>query len=173
MTFLNLRKSITGAALCALLAAPVVAAQTAPQYQALSKDLVTQAEAALAKDAADAQLLFERALVADPANVEALVGLGHAFEEQGKLGRSLKYYRQALEIRPNNVVALESQALAFLKRKLPDRAERNRARIAEICANDCPSLDKVTAAIEAHHAAAEAADAKSKMADATPATEGR
>jgi len=171
MTFVYLRKSIIGAAFCALLAAPVVAAQTAPQYQALSKELVAQADAKLADDAAAAQLLFERALVADPTNVQALVGLGHAFEDQGHVGRGLKYYRQALEIQPNDLAALESQALAFLKRKLPDRTERNRARIAELCGEDCPSLARVTAALEAHNAAAEAADAKTKVADATPQTE--
>ena len=126
-------------------------AQTDNKYKNISRQLVAEASAALASEkATDAQLLFERALVANPANTHALLGLGRSHEAQGRVGRSLKYYRQALEIEPNDQPALEAQALAFLKRDMMDRADANRAKLARLCPNGCTALDSVETALEAY-----------------------
>ncbi|WP_286831123.1 MULTISPECIES: tetratricopeptide repeat protein [Kordiimonas] len=139
--------------LSAMMALPA-AAQTSNKFQSLSRELVAQATVALhAEKPGDARLLFERALVADPANVAALVGLGQTAEAQGLTGRGLKYYRRALEIEPNHKVALEAQALAFLKRDMADRAEGNRDKLARLCMNGCEALTSVTSALEEYHAA--------------------
>ncbi|MBL4639480.1 MAG: hypothetical protein JKY57_03010, partial [Kordiimonadaceae bacterium] len=62
----------------------------------------------------------------------------------------LKYYRQALEIEPNDKQALEVQTLAFLKRDMTDKANGNRDKLARLCVSGCPALDVVVSAIEAY-----------------------
>ncbi|NVJ70740.1 MAG: hypothetical protein HWE08_10330 [Alphaproteobacteria bacterium] len=149
-----MRKSNLIVALCmgTMLALPA-AAQTADKYQSLSRQLVSQAQMALdSEQAAEARVLFERALVANPANVTAMIGLGRTAEAQGLTGRGLRYYRRALEIEPNNRGALEAQALAFLKRDRADRAEDNREKLARLCLKGCEALNVVTAALDAYHA---------------------
>ncbi len=143
-----------------LLATPAVA-QTSDKYKQISERFVAEANVALKSDKSDqAQLLFERAIVADPANVKALIGLGRTHETQGRVGRSLKYYRQALEIEPNAMPALRAQALAFLKRDMVDRAERNREKLSRLCPDSCEALDTVETEIEAYHARKADEDAK-------------
>lgn len=128
-----------------------VLAQSDNKFEKVSQDLVAQANTALGTEQfADAQFLYERALVAQPANITALIGLGKSHEGQGRLGKGLKYYRQALEIEPNDQTALEVQALAFLKRDMMDRADDNRDKLARLCANGCPALASVETAIEAY-----------------------
>ena len=128
----------------------------APAWAGVSKKYREASEALVqagyyAENAEGARDLFERALAADPGNVNALVGLGRAHEDLGRVGTGLKYYRRALTIEPNHRRALEAQALAFLKKDSLDKAERNRARLERICGRSgCDELDVVTQAISAH-----------------------
>lgn len=134
------------------------------KYKDVSSQLVREAGVAfMAERTEDAQLLFERALVANPANIDALIGLGKTHEALGKVGRGLKYYRQALAIDPNAFPALEAQAVAFLKRDMVDRAEANRDKLARLCVAGCDALENVEVAIEGYRA--EKADAQ--IADAS------
>lgn len=124
-------------------------AQTAEKYHKISDTYVAKAQAALkAGDAKDAQSLYEKALVADPSSVEALVGLGKAHTEQGRTGRGLKYYRFALEVTPNNKPALVAQSLAFLKKGNIDRATSNQLILERLCSKGCAELSAVNAAID-------------------------
>jgi tetratricopeptide (TPR) repeat protein len=135
-------------------------AQVSDKYKDASRQLVGQAMVALkAEKIEEAQTLYERALVANPANLHALVGLGKSHEAQGRVGRGLKYYRQALAVDPNAMVALEAQAVAFLKRDMVNRAEANRAKLASLCEAGCQSLDSVETAIEVYRAEKAEADA--------------
>ena len=130
------------------------------KYKQVSRTLVSQAIAAQKADKAeDAQTLFERALVADPASLQALIGLGQTHEAQGRVGRGLKYYRQALAIDPNEHVALEAQAVAFLKRDMVERAEANRDKLARLCTSGCKALDAVALALDTYKAEKAEADA--------------
>lgn len=134
------------------------------KYRNVSKTLVSQAVMAQKSDRVEeAQILFERALVADPANLQALIGLGKTHEAQGRVGRGLKYYRQALAIDPNEHIALEAQAVAFLKRDLVERAEANRAKLERLCTDGCKALDAVAGAIDSYRA--EKAEANTKKAE--------
>lgn len=134
------------------LASPAFA-QTAEKYRLFSNDLVAKAAADMkSNEPRAAQALYERALVANPANVDALIGLGRAHEAQGHVGSGLKYYRKALEIEPNDRDALEVQALAFLKRNLAEKAEGNRDKLARICQSGCTELNTVETAIEEYRA---------------------
>lgn len=124
-------------------------AQTAEKYHKISESYVEQASQALnAGNAADAQALYERALVANPSSVAALVGLGRAHTAQGRTGRGLKYYRFALEVTPNNKPALVEQSLAFLKKGNIDRATSNQMVLERLCSDGCAELSAVNAAIE-------------------------
>lgn len=134
------------------------------KYRDVSKVLVIQAVIAQKSDKSEeAQILFERALVADPANLQALIGLGKTHEAQGRIGRGLKYYRQALAIDPNEHIALEAQAVAFLKRDLVERAEANHAKLERLCTDGCKALDAVASALDSYRA--EKAEAAIKKAD--------
>lgn len=138
-------------------------AQTAEKYRLLSNDLVAKAESTMKAEAPrDAQALYERALVANPSNVEALVGLGRAHEAQGHVASGLKYYRKALEIEPNDRDALEVQALAFLKRNLAEKAEGNREKLARLCQKGCAELEAVESAIEEFRARQASAELSSE-----------
>ena len=124
-------------------------AQTAEKYHKISKSYVEQASQALnAGKAADAQALYEKALVANPSSVTALVGLGKAHTAQGRSGRGLKYYRFALEVTPNNKPALAEQSLAFIKKGNIDRATSNQMILERLCSDGCAELSAVNAAIE-------------------------
>ncbi|UTW53809.1 tetratricopeptide repeat protein [Kordiimonas sp. SCSIO 12610] len=151
-----------------LVALPISADEnkTSEKYQVLSAQLITDAKLALTQGKEDdAQLMFERALVANPANVEALIGLGNTYEAKGQTGRGLRYYRQALELDPNDKTALQAQSLAFLKQNLYDRAELNRDKLARLCAAGCDALNAVEIALEAYRAE-EADKDTQKIADA-------
>lgn len=153
-------KLIMTASLAAVMTG-TVAAQVSDKYKDASHQLVSQAVAALKADKADEALaLYERALVANPANLQALIGLGKSHEAQGRIGRGLKYYRQALAVDPNALPALEAQAVAFLKRDMVSRAEANREKLARLCTEGCGSLDKVETALEAYKAEKAEEDAK-------------
>ncbi|MFC3050916.1 tetratricopeptide repeat protein [Kordiimonas pumila] len=126
----------------------VALAETSPKFQAISKQLVVSAEAAQVEEKSDdAMVLYERALVANPSNVDALVGLARTHEILGSVGKGLKYYRQALEIEPDDTSALEGQAVAFIKRDMTDRAKDNLDKLVKLCPEGCASLSIVEAAI--------------------------
>jgi len=145
-----MRKIIVAVGLLALVASPLQASSDT-KYKNISRQLVVKANVALrALEIDEARLLFERALVAYPANTNALLGLGRTHEAKGQVGRGLKYYRQALEIEPNDMGALEVQALAFLKREMLDRADANRAKLVRLCPNGCTALENVETALEAY-----------------------
>lgn len=136
--------------LLAFIASPLQASSDM-KYKNISRQLVAEANVALkALEIDEARLLFERALVAYPANTNALLGLGRTHEAKGQVGRGLKYYRQALEIEPNDKGALEVQALAFLKREMLDRADANRAKLVRLCPNGCAARESVETALEAY-----------------------
>ena len=139
-------------------------AQVSDDYKSLSRELVRDGNEALAmEDAEAAKDLFERALVANPASVTALIGLGKSFEAMDSVPKGLKFYRHALAIEPNNLDALEAQSLAFLKRGLYDEAELNRDKLKRLCRAGCPALTDVEEALTAY---------LSQQADASAAQEG-
>lgn len=126
-------------------------AQVADDYSAISAKLSAKAELALsAGDAIAAQADFERALVADPANVGAMIGLGKSHEAVGRTGKGLRYYRLALDMEPNYIPALEAQALAFIKAGFADRASANLTILERLCPETCSARESVAKAINMH-----------------------
>ncbi|GHF27238.1 hypothetical protein GCM10017044_22860 [Kordiimonas sediminis] len=128
----------------------VISQQTSEKYQSISQHLVAEANAVLDSEAAEARSLYERALTADPSNIQAMIGIARTYEKVGRIGSSLKYYRKALELDPNDRTALTEQALAFLLKDMPEKADDNRLKLSQLCPNGCAALEKTETAIEAY-----------------------
>ena len=118
--------------------------QLAPQ----SVQLVKAGEELLAtRNTAEAIQNFEGALAVDPRNRRAYIGLARAAEADGLPGRAVRYYREALQIDPNDLTALELQGLALVERGAKARAEENLLRVNALCNAPCPAADRLSAAI--------------------------
>ena len=98
-------------------------------------------------DTATAIEYYEAALVADPRNRQAYVGLALAARADGLPGRAIRYFREALELDPNDTNALELQGMALVERGAKARAEDNLTRLKTLCADPCPAADRLAAAI--------------------------
>lgn len=149
---------------CLLLFAGIISgpSQAATEkYRAASETLMKEGRFAMAEeDYFEALNYFERALVADPGNVNALVAIGRAHGAMDQTGASLDYYRRALAIEPNDKEALKAQALAYLKTDEVAQAEENAARLKRICGEaDCAQLQTVSQAIAEHKAQGGAGEA--------------
>jgi len=51
-----------------------------------------------------AVVIFEKILKDEPNNIQALLGIGYAYEVMEEYGKALGYYNQALELEPKNVL---------------------------------------------------------------------
>jgi len=118
------------------------------QIDARSVALAEQAQALTAQarynEAVD---MLESALAVDPRNRQAYIGLARAAEGQKLPGKAIKYYFEALQLEPNDVVALAGQGEALVQRGAVERAKRNLERIRTICRNSCPQIATLAAAI--------------------------
>jgi len=138
-----------------LTAMPVLArSAVSPQ----SQRLVGQGERLLPENPAQAADQFEAALAVDPANIDAYVGLGRAYERLGMQGKALRYYRGALTLDPNAVTALEAQALGYIARGKLDKAQGTLDRLRKVCKISCGGVGRVEGAL---------AQARSKSASRT------
>ncbi len=90
---------------------------------------------------------FESALAADPRNRRAYMGLARAAEAAGMPGKAVRFYREALELEPNDLSALELQGVALVERGAKARAETNLERVRTLCTGNCPEADRLAAAI--------------------------
>lgn len=115
----------------------------------LSLSMMQSGETLLAKgQIVSAAEQFESALAADPRNRRAYLGLARAAEAEGLHGKAVRYYREALEIEPNDIDALELQGLAMIERGAKARAEGNVERMRKICQDAaCPQADRLASAI--------------------------
>ena len=121
-----------------LLPATVLAKSAAPATKPMSLLLTRAGTQYLATGKAQAAIdRFDTALAVDPANVDAYIGLARAHEKIGLTGKSIRFYRGALAVDPNNLTALEGQGAALVARGALARAQINLARIKEICRTEC------------------------------------
>lgn len=110
-------------------------------------------EALAAEETYEALTLFEQAIVANPKNADAYVGLGQVHVTLGKNKGGLKYFAMALEIEPTHLGALEAEAMTFLSIGEIEDAEDTLARIGRICGEDsCAERDSVAGAISSFQA---------------------
>lgn len=156
------------AALLLLATAAAAPAPVQPVVKPASVALAAQAGALLAGGQTGPAIeRFETSLAVDPTNRAAYVGLARAARTQGLPGKAIKYYREALELDPNDLDALEGQGGVFAERGAAARAAANLARIKTLCgAAACPPARRLEIAIAA--AAATPAPAPPRTALSTP-----
>jgi Tfp pilus assembly protein PilF len=118
------------------------------QIAPLSLEMMKAGEAQLAAGKPDAATdSFEAALAADPRNRRAYTGLARAAEAQGLPGKAVRFYREALELDPNDLAVLEAQGLAMVERGATARAGDNLERMKKLCQGNCTEADRLAAAI--------------------------
>ena len=118
------------------------------QIAPLSLQMLKAGEVQLAAGKPDAAIdSFEAALAADPRNRQAYMGIARAAEAQGLPGKAVRFYREALELDPNDLAALEAQGLALVARGATARANDNLDRVKKLCQASCPQADRLAAAI--------------------------
>jgi len=107
-------------------------------------------EAALASgnfESADDAL--ETALVVDPRNRAAFIDLARVAQRQKLYGQAIRFTNKALELEPNDIVALGVQGEAMVELGAVARAQQNLAKIRTICANKpCPAATTLAGAIQ-------------------------
>lgn len=118
------------------------------QIDPRSTALVQQGQALIASGqygaATDA---LESALVLDPRNRAAYVGLARVAQGQKLPGKAIRLYVEALKLEPNDVTALAGQGEALVQRGAVERAKQNLAKIKEVCGNPCPQATTLAAEI--------------------------
>lgn len=90
---------------------------------------------------------YETALVLDPANRTAFVGLAQVADAQKLPGKAIRYYDEALSLDPKDVSALRSQGLAMVEKGALESARGNLAKIKESCKARCEAADQLSGAI--------------------------
>ncbi|MFC7497868.1 tetratricopeptide repeat protein [Enterovirga sp. GCM10030262] len=118
------------------------------QIDARSMALLQQGQALTASGQYDAAFdALETALVVDPRNRAAYVGLARVAQGQKLPGKAVKFYSEALALEPNDVGALAGQGEALVQRGAVERAKRNLDRIKTLCEAPCPQATTLAAVI--------------------------
>jgi Tfp pilus assembly protein PilF len=140
--------ALAALALCLMIADTGIAQRADDQIAPRSVALQKQGEAALAAgDPVAAEDALEAAVVADPRNRAAFVALGHVAQAQQLPGKAIRYYKDALLLDPNDVVALGGEGSALVQRGAVDRAKANLARIQTLCKTNCAAATTLAADI--------------------------
>lgn len=92
--------------------------------------------------------LLETALAVDPKNRAAFVALAEVAKAQGLPGKAIRFYREALELEPNDVAALAGQGDALVQKGAVTKARENLAKVKRLCTNACPEEARLAAVIE-------------------------
>ena len=90
---------------------------------------------------------FEAALAVQPGTPAIYLSLAEATRRQGMQGKALHYYREALELDPQNLAALSGEGAALVEKGAVDKAKRNLARLEGLCGKTCPQAEELAAAI--------------------------
>jgi len=118
------------------------------QVDPRSMALLRQGEALrVAGNFAGAEDMLESALAIDPRNRGAYVALGRVAQGQGLPGKAVRFYRDALQLDPNDLTALAGQGEAMVAKGAVERARVNLARINQLCKGACPQAAALNAAI--------------------------
>lgn len=118
------------------------------QIDPRSVALTLQGEAARAAgNLGTANDLFETALAVDPRNRKAYIGLAGVARAQDLPGKAIRLYGEALNIEPNDVVAISGQGEAMVQKGAVERARINLAKAQKLCKAACAPATQLAAAI--------------------------
>jgi Tfp pilus assembly protein PilF len=90
---------------------------------------------------------LESALAVDPGNRGAFLSLANVASRQGLNGKSIRLYREALLLEPDDVVALAGQGAAMAAKGALGKARENLARVNSLCVKRCVQQEQLAAAI--------------------------
>ncbi|MGB3846332.1 tetratricopeptide repeat protein [Sphingopyxis sp. YF1] len=93
---------------------------------------------------------YEAALAADPRNRSAIVALAQVARAQGLPGKAIGLYREALNLDPNDVVALTGQGEALADKGALELAREKLAEAQRACKDKCPQVAALEKAIAAN-----------------------
>ena len=114
-----------------------------------SLTLSAQGDAALKTgDAEIATGWYETALAVDPLNRAAYVGMAKVAEKQGLKGKAIRFYREALEIDPNDQTIIAAQSEVMVAKGAIEAAQKNLARLRILCRTDCSGADNLALSID-------------------------
>ena len=119
-------------------AAPAPKSLVAPDsaIKPVSARLAQEGAAALAKGQVTVAFdAYQAAAAADPKNRGAFIGMARASQAQGLPGKAVKFYREALQLEPTDLVAIEGQGEALVQRGAKTRALANLDRLKQLCGN--------------------------------------
>lgn len=134
--------------LAASLSAAAFAAQGDDVIKPASARFAQEGQAALSRGQASAAYdAFETAAAIDPKNRTAFIGMAKASQALGLPGKAVKFYREALQLEPNDLAALEGQGEALIQRGAKARAQANLDRIRQLCKSECAPATKLAALI--------------------------
>ena len=129
-------------------AAPVAGQRTDDQILPKSMELKRQAQVLASAGKLDqAEDVLETALAVDPRNRWAFVDLARVAEKQRLFGKAVRMANKALQIEPNDVVAIAVQGEAMVELGATARAQANLQKLQTICAKGCPQLTQLSSAI--------------------------
>jgi len=83
-----------------------------------------------------------------PNNAEVNNLLGFAARNLGQYPQSATYYQKALRIDPNHLGALEYQGELFVKTNKIKAAQKNLAKLKQLCGSSCPEYRDLRKAIK-------------------------
>ena len=130
------------------------------QLNPRSVQLQKQGEAAIAAgnfQAADDAL--EAALILDPRNRQAFIGLARVAQRQKLYGQAIRFTNKALALEPNDLNALQVQGEAMVEMGAVARAQQNLAKVRKLCGNQaCPQAVQLSQVIAKGPAVAAKAD---------------
>lgn len=92
--------------------------------------------------------LLESALAVDPKNRAAFIELAQIAQAQSLPGKAIRFYREALELEPNDVAALAGQGDALVQKGAVTKARENLAKVKRLCSAACPEGAHLAALIE-------------------------
>ncbi|HVI98653.1 MAG TPA: tetratricopeptide repeat protein [Sphingomonas sp.] len=141
------------------------------QIDPRSTTLLAKGEAAAKAGDLDAAAdTLETALAVDPRNRAAFVALGDVTRERGMPGKAIKLYREALNLDPNDLAALQGEGEALVARGAVEQARADLAKLRRLCAKACPQATSLAAAIAKGPPATALAAKTEKEAQAATAT---
>ena len=96
----------------------------------------------------EALVILETIIQKKPDDADIHNYMGFSFRKKGMLEKSAYHYKQALEINPKHLGALEYQGELYIALGEIEKAKENLAKIDDICWTQCSELRELKQAIE-------------------------